>query len=159
MLSAFCFLKKVFYVFLTAADFLRLLTSPGYSVSLCFVSPEENILQNGETQQPWLWSKLLKQGRSYSLGTWAGEWEIEHNRNVKGVLSKMNVPLLVQEVHRLLGTHSIWPVDAWKEKRKPCDEWCMVQAKLRGLVGPRLLNLEKIPARHGLIPENLCQKR
>lgn len=64
--------KDVFSVFLMTAEFLRLLTSLGYSVSLCFVSPEENILQNGETHQPWLWSKLLKQGRSYSLETWVG---------------------------------------------------------------------------------------
>lgn len=47
------FLEKDFLCVLNkAADFLRPLTSLGHSVSLCFVSPEENILQSGETHQP-----------------------------------------------------------------------------------------------------------
>ena len=68
----FVFLSKHFLCVHNACWFPNSAPKPSSSVSLCFVSSEENILQNGETHQPWPWSKLLKQGRSYSLGTWVG---------------------------------------------------------------------------------------
>lgn len=55
----------------TVCDFLFNLCTLKLShcnVRHCFVSSEENILQNGVTHQPWLRSKLLKRGRGYSLG-------------------------------------------------------------------------------------------
>lgn len=66
------FLKVISYFFsISVCDFLFNLYPLKIShcnIRHCFVSSEENILQNGETHQPWLRSKLLKQGRGYSLG-------------------------------------------------------------------------------------------
>lgn len=47
------------------------------------------------------------------------------------------------------------------ERKNPEDSQAVMygETKLCVLVGPRLSELEKIPIRHGLIPENLCQKR
>lgn len=67
------FLKVIPYFFspISVFDFLFKLCTLKTShcnIRHCFVSFEENILQDGETHQPWLRSKLLKQGRGYSLG-------------------------------------------------------------------------------------------
>lgn len=105
--------------------------------------------------------QVVKTRKKLFSGTWVGEWgNWKTIGNGKGVLElKMNGPLAGLKKFRLLGTHSIWPRGCLKGKRK-VSGWVMYgENKAACLVGPRLSNLEKIPTRHGLIPENLCQKR
>jgi hypothetical protein len=50
-------------------------------------------------------------------------------------------------------------VDAGKENPEDFQGVMYGETTLCVLVGPKLSKLEKIPTRHGLISENLCQKR
>lgn len=160
VLPTFYFFKNLSCVFLTDAEFLKLLTSPSYSVSLfcLFWRKYPTKWSNTSTLTVVQVIKTRKKSLSRELGRGSGKsntiemlkecWE----KWMSLCWSKKFTDCWEHTVSDL------WMVER-KNERLTMSDGCMVKTKLCILVGPRLSNLEKIPARHGLIPEKLCQER